>query len=187
MARDPRPGILSTGTSLTCALCRESGRIQSFLMTDEKGKAAVLTELSLVAAAVFWGSNYAATKYAATHIPQLPIVACRFAIGGLLLLLVLRLLEPGSRLERKDVLPMVGLGCPSRDGRPDVLHLRRQPDEHREHGSRLRHRPRVGFAAWFLPRAGAPDALGRAGDGALHYWRRRRLPRGAGRGRGREP
>ena len=80
-------------------------------MTDEKGKAAVLTELSLVMAAVFWGSNYAATKYAAGHLPQLSIVAFRFTVGGLLLLLVLRLLEPGSKLGRKDVLPMAGLGC----------------------------------------------------------------------------
>ena len=71
----------------------------------------MLTELSLLAAAVFWGSNYAATNYAAGHIPQLPIVAFRFAIGGLLLFVVLRLLEPESRLERKDLLPMVGLGC----------------------------------------------------------------------------
>jgi hypothetical protein len=34
-------------------------------VTGEKGRAAALTELSLLAAAVFWGSNYAATKYAA--------------------------------------------------------------------------------------------------------------------------
>ena len=80
-------------------------------MTGAKGRAAALTELSLVAAAVFWGSNYAATKYAASHLPQLPIVAFRFAVGGLLLLLVLRLLEPGSTLGKKDVLPMAALGC----------------------------------------------------------------------------
>jgi drug/metabolite transporter (DMT)-like permease len=80
-------------------------------VTGEKGRAAALTELSLVAAAVFWGSNYAATKYAASHLPQLPIVAFRFAVGGLLLLLVLRLLEPGSTLGKKDVLPMAALGC----------------------------------------------------------------------------
>ena len=79
-------------------------------MTGAKGRAAALTELSLVAAAVFWGSNYAATKYAASHLPQLPIVAFRFAVGGLLLL-VLRLLEPGSTLGKKDVLPMAALGC----------------------------------------------------------------------------
>jgi hypothetical protein len=39
-------------------------------VTDEKGKAAAFTELSLVLAAVFWGSNYAATKYAAGHLPE---------------------------------------------------------------------------------------------------------------------
>jgi drug/metabolite transporter (DMT)-like permease len=80
-------------------------------VTGEKGRAAVLTELSLVTAAVFWGSNYAATKYAAGHVPQLPIVAFRFAVGGLLLFLVLKLLERGSGLSRKDVLPMAALGC----------------------------------------------------------------------------
>jgi drug/metabolite transporter (DMT)-like permease len=80
-------------------------------VTDDKGKAAVFTELSLVMAAVFWGSNYAVTKYAAGHPPQLMIVAFLFTVGGLLLLLVLRLLEPGSRLGRTNVLPMVALGC----------------------------------------------------------------------------
>jgi drug/metabolite transporter (DMT)-like permease len=80
-------------------------------VTEDKGKAAVLTELSLIMAAVFWGTNYAATKYAAEHLPQLPIVAFRFTVGGLLLLLVLRLLEPESGLERKDILSMLGLGC----------------------------------------------------------------------------
>jgi drug/metabolite transporter (DMT)-like permease len=63
-------------------------------VTDEKGKAAVLTELYLILAVVFWGTNYAATKYAAEHLPQLPIVAFRFTVGGLLLLLVLLLASP---------------------------------------------------------------------------------------------
>jgi drug/metabolite transporter (DMT)-like permease len=80
-------------------------------MTGEKGRAAALTELSLVMAAVFWGSNYAATKYAASHLPQLSIVAFRLLVGGLLLFLVMRLLEPGNTLGKKDVLPMATLGC----------------------------------------------------------------------------
>lgn len=80
-------------------------------MTGEKGRAAALTELSLVMAAVFWGSNYAATKYAASHLPQLSIVAFRLLAGGLLLFLVMRLLEPGNTLGKKDVLPMATLGC----------------------------------------------------------------------------
>lgn len=62
-------------------------------------------------AAVFWGANYAATKFAAASIPQLAIVGLRFTIGGLLLVGVLRLMEPKSRLARKDLLPMAVLGC----------------------------------------------------------------------------
>ena len=80
-------------------------------VTEEKGKAAVLTEVALVFAALFWGLNFAATKYAAAFVPQLFIVAFRFIVGGLVLLLALKLLEPGSRLRRKDILPMLGLGC----------------------------------------------------------------------------
>ncbi len=80
-------------------------------VTDEKGKAAILTEVSLILAAVFWGLNYVATKYAAEFLYQLLVVAFRFSVGGLLLLGVLKLLEPGSKLGRKDVVPMLGLGC----------------------------------------------------------------------------
>jgi drug/metabolite transporter (DMT)-like permease len=81
------------------------------VVSEEKGRAAVLTEVALIFAALFWGMNFAATKYAADFLPQLFIVAFRFIGGGLVLLLVLRILEPESRLERKDLLPMVGLGC----------------------------------------------------------------------------
>ena len=71
----------------------------------------MLAELSLVFAAIFWGSNYAATKYAAGLVPPLVIVGLRFTLGGLLLLGVLRVLEPGSRLGRDGILPMAALGC----------------------------------------------------------------------------
>jgi len=71
----------------------------------------MLTEVALVFAAIFWGLNFAATKYAADFLPQLFIVAFRFIGGGLVLLLVLRILEPGSRMRRKDILPMAALGC----------------------------------------------------------------------------
>ncbi len=80
-------------------------------MSEEKSRAALLTEVALIFAAIFWGLNFAATKYAADFVPQLFIVAFRFVGGGLLLLLVLRILEPESRLRRKDILPMAGLGC----------------------------------------------------------------------------
>ena len=80
-------------------------------MSDLEDKAAATTEVSLVLAATFWGLNFAATKYAAASISPLLLVALRFTVGGLLLLLVLRLLEPKSRLRRGDVLPMAALGC----------------------------------------------------------------------------
>ena len=80
-------------------------------MTEGKNKAAILTEISLILAAIFWGTNYAATKFAALSIPPLSIVALRFVVGGLLMYAVLRILEPGSNPGRKDLLRMAGLGC----------------------------------------------------------------------------
>ena len=80
-------------------------------MTEAKSNASLLTEASLILAAVFWGTNYAATKFAAQSIPPVSIVAVRFLVAGLLMYLVLRALEPSSRLARKDLLPMAGLGC----------------------------------------------------------------------------
>jgi drug/metabolite transporter (DMT)-like permease len=80
-------------------------------VSEGKNKAAVLTEVVLIFAAIFWGLNFAATKYAADFLPQLFIVAFRFIGGGLVLLFVLRILEPESRMRRRDILPMAGLGC----------------------------------------------------------------------------
>ena len=79
--------------------------------TLAKNRAAALTEVSLVLAAIFWGLNYATTKYAAGFLPPMPIVALRFAGGALILFLVLRLFEPESRLKRGDVARMAALGC----------------------------------------------------------------------------
>ena len=81
------------------------------MSVSSRGDAGVLTEFSLVLAAVFWGSNYAATKFAAISLPALTIVAFRFVVGGLLMYGVLRVLEPESKLRCRDLLPMAGLGC----------------------------------------------------------------------------
>ena len=78
---------------------------------DHKPRTVVFTEVSLILAAVFWGGNYAATKFAAQSIPPVSVVAVRFVVGGLLMYAVLRVLEPESKLVRKDLLPMAGLGC----------------------------------------------------------------------------
>ena len=80
-------------------------------MTGGNDRATILTEVSLILAAVFWGANYAATKFAALSVAPLSIVAVRFVVAGLIMYAVLRVLEPASRLTRKDVPPMAGLGC----------------------------------------------------------------------------
>ena len=76
-----------------------------------KNRAAALTEASLILAAIFWGLNYATTKYAAAFLPPMAIVALRFSGGGVILFLVLRMFEPESRLERGDMARMAALGC----------------------------------------------------------------------------
>jgi drug/metabolite transporter (DMT)-like permease len=85
--------------------------VESGVLARGKDRAALLTETSLILAAVFWGTNYAATKFAALSIPPISVVAVRFLVGGLLMYAVLRILEPESKLARKDLLPMAGLGC----------------------------------------------------------------------------
>ena len=85
--------------------------VQSIAVTDPKDRAAILTEFSVILAAIFWGTNFAATKFAALSIPPLLLVAFRFCAGGLLMYGGLRLLEPESRLGGKDLFPMVALGC----------------------------------------------------------------------------
>jgi drug/metabolite transporter (DMT)-like permease len=80
-------------------------------VSESENRAAVATEVPLVLAATFWGLNFAATKYAAATVPPLLLVALRFTVGGLLLLLVLRIIEPKSMLGRRDLLPMAALGC----------------------------------------------------------------------------
>jgi drug/metabolite transporter (DMT)-like permease len=79
-------------------------------MMDQK-KLAIFTEISLGLAAVFWGANYAATKYAAEFMPPLLIVALRFTAGGILMYCLLRIVEPAHRLKPRDLLPVAGLGC----------------------------------------------------------------------------
>jgi drug/metabolite transporter (DMT)-like permease len=79
-------------------------------MTEHK-KAAVLAEISLILAAVFWGANYAATKYAAEFMPPLLVVAFRFIVGGVLVACLLLILKPADRIAPRELLPVAGLGC----------------------------------------------------------------------------
>ncbi len=107
--QDRRAGTRSLDNEGGCGLGAPG--VESGAVTGAKDRTAILTEVSLILAAVFWGANYAATKFAALSVPPLCIVAVRFAAGGLIIYAALRILEPQSRLARKDLIPMAGLGC----------------------------------------------------------------------------
>ncbi len=77
---------------------------------NESKNAALLAEVSLLLTALFFGTNMVAVKYAVVYIPPLLLVAIRFALGGLLLWGLLRVLEPESKLRQKDFWAMLGLG-----------------------------------------------------------------------------
>lgn len=77
---------------------------------DGARRSALLSEASLISAAVALGTNPVAVKYAVGYVPPLPFVAFRFTLAGLLLLVILRFVEPSGGLKRKDLLPMAGLG-----------------------------------------------------------------------------
>ncbi len=73
---------------------------------DGNKRSALLAEASLLSAAFALGTNPVAVKYAVGDVPPLPFVALRFTLAGLLVLAILRLLEPGGvSLNRKDLLP----------------------------------------------------------------------------------
>ena len=58
-----------------------------------------------------WGANYSITKHALAELPPLPFAALRYSMSSVLLLLLVRWLEPGGRVtSRGAVLWLVGLG-----------------------------------------------------------------------------
>ena len=79
-------------------------------MTDLQ-KAAIITEISLMLAAVFWCANYAATKYAAEFMPLLLIVALRFTAGGILMFCLLQRVRLAREPQRAASYPSALQSC----------------------------------------------------------------------------
>ena len=77
----------------------------------EHEKAAAMAEISVMLAAIFWGANYAATKYAAEFMSPLLVVTFRFLVGGALVSCLLLTLKPADRIAPRELLPVAGLGC----------------------------------------------------------------------------
>ncbi len=79
-------------------------------MTPEKRRASLWDEASLVLAVFFFGTNFVAVKHVVESVPPIFFAAVRFTFAGVLLWLLLRLVEPESRLRREDFVPVLGLG-----------------------------------------------------------------------------
>jgi drug/metabolite transporter (DMT)-like permease len=78
-------------------------------VTPEKQRASLGVEVSLLLR-VFFGTSFVAVKHVVESVPPILFAAVRFTLAGVLLWLLLRLVEPESRLEREDFLPVLGLG-----------------------------------------------------------------------------
>src|SRR5215218_7751055 len=90
---------------------RPARAVDSGPMTEDKRGTATLTELSLLLAVLFLGTNPVAVKVAVAEFPPLPFVAMRFTLAGFLLLALVALLEPrDGRPGRRDLLSMAGVG-----------------------------------------------------------------------------
>jgi drug/metabolite transporter (DMT)-like permease len=79
-------------------------------VTPEKQRASLWVEVSLLLTVFFFGTNFVAVKHVVENVPPILFAAVRFTLAGVLLLLLLRLVEPESRLKREDFLPVLGLG-----------------------------------------------------------------------------
>ncbi|MBD0354446.1 MAG: DMT family transporter, partial [Rubrobacteraceae bacterium] len=79
---------------------------------DPKGerRTSLLFEGSLLATAIFLGTNPVAVKYAVGYVPPLPFAALRFVLAGLVLWAILRFFDPKGGLRREDLWAMAGLG-----------------------------------------------------------------------------
>jgi drug/metabolite transporter (DMT)-like permease len=79
-------------------------------VTPEKRRASLWVETSLLLTVFVFGTNFVAVKHVVESVPPILFAAVRFTFAGVLLWLLLRLVEPESKLLRKDFLPMLGLG-----------------------------------------------------------------------------
>ncbi|MEZ4587591.1 MAG: DMT family transporter [Gemmatimonadales bacterium] len=67
-------------------------------------------DAGLLLVALIWGANFSAIKYALAEMPPLAFSAVRFILASVLFWVVVRLLEPRSRVPAKDLRFLIGLG-----------------------------------------------------------------------------
>jgi drug/metabolite transporter (DMT)-like permease len=64
----------------------------------------------MLAVVLIWGANFTITKAALPYLPPLPFTAIRFVVATLALVLLLRVLEPQTRISRSTWLKLVLIG-----------------------------------------------------------------------------
>lgn len=69
-----------------------------------------LTDVLLITVALIWGLNLVLVKVSLAELGPLPYNALRFTLAATLASVALRILEPNSRLERRDIPIFIGLG-----------------------------------------------------------------------------
>ncbi|HZY66514.1 MAG TPA: DMT family transporter [Rubrobacteraceae bacterium] len=77
---------------------------------EGRSRASLWVEVSLLMTVFFFGTNFVAVKYVVDFVPPLLFAAVRFTVAGVVLWLILRAVEPQSRIPRKELLPIFGLG-----------------------------------------------------------------------------
>lgn len=78
--------------------------------TEQKRRVSAWTEITLLLTAFFFGTNFVAVKHVVGVVPPILFAASRFTFAGLVLWIVLRLVQPESRLDRSDLWRVLGLG-----------------------------------------------------------------------------
>ncbi|MGI8922649.1 MAG: DMT family transporter [Fimbriimonadales bacterium] len=67
-------------------------------------------EIGLVGVVLIWGANFSLTKATIAEIPPLVFTAARFAVASIILLVLLRLLEPGIKTPTKEFRTLALIG-----------------------------------------------------------------------------
>ena len=70
-----------------------------------------LAEAAMLLAVLFVGTDFVVAKYSLEDLPPLLLAAMRFTVAGVLLCVFVRVLALGRAPEKKDLIPLAGLGA----------------------------------------------------------------------------
>ncbi|WP_243237418.1 DMT family transporter [Heliobacterium chlorum] len=71
----------------------------------------VIANVAMLIAVLFWGLSFISIKEAVAEVPPITLALLRFVIASILLWIVVKISEPGTRLDKSDRIPMLGAGA----------------------------------------------------------------------------